>query len=96
MLKQPDITISLIIPVFKVSAYVERCLKSVIKQTYNHFECIIVDDVLDNHKDSWRQYKDYASKDAVRDFFFSKTMSFPSSAWNRLISREFIKLQGGK
>lgn len=182
MLKQPDITISLIIPVYKVSAYVERCLKSVIKQTYNHFECIIVDDaspddsiarcermiaayegpiqfrilrheqnrglsaarntgtdaatgdyilyidsddlisndcverlmapvlrdksiemvfgdclrfnddgVLDNHRDSWRQYKDYASKDAVRDFFFSKTMSFPSSACNRLISREFIK-----
>lgn len=41
---QETITISLIIPVYKVSAYIERCLKSVIKQTYNHFECIIVDD----------------------------------------------------
>lgn len=38
------ITISLIIPVYNVSAYIERCLKSVIKQTYSHFECIIVDD----------------------------------------------------
>lgn len=38
------ITISLIIPVYNVSAYIERCLKSVIKQTYNHFECILVDD----------------------------------------------------
>lgn len=38
------ITISLIIPVYEVSAYIERCLKSVIKQTYNHFECILVDD----------------------------------------------------
>ena len=38
------ITISLIIPVYQVSAYIERCLKSVIKQTYNHFECILVDD----------------------------------------------------
>lgn len=41
---QKEINISLIIPVYKVSAYIERCLKSVIKQTYNHFECILVDD----------------------------------------------------
>lgn len=41
---QNNISISLIIPVYKVSAYVERCLKSVIKQTYDHFECILVDD----------------------------------------------------
>lgn len=41
---QKKITISIIIPVYKVSAYIERCLKSVIKQTYNHFECILVDD----------------------------------------------------
>lgn len=39
-----NITISLIIPVYNVSKYVERCLKSIIKQTYNHFECILVDD----------------------------------------------------
>lgn len=39
-----EITISLIIPVYNVSKYIERCLKSVIKQTYNHFECILVDD----------------------------------------------------
>lgn len=38
------ITISIIIPVYNVSAYIERCLKSVMKQTYNHFECILVDD----------------------------------------------------
>lgn len=44
MEQQEAITISLVIPVYKVSAYIERCLKSVIKQTYNHFECILVDD----------------------------------------------------
>lgn len=37
-------TLSLIIPVYQVSDYIERCLKSVIKQTYNFFECILVDD----------------------------------------------------
>ncbi len=44
MQQKNTITISLIIPVYCVSAYIERCLKSVIKQTYNHFECILVDD----------------------------------------------------
>ena len=41
---QKDITISLIIPVYKVAAYVERCMKSVISQTYPYFECILIDD----------------------------------------------------
>ena len=38
------VTLSIIIPVYKVSPYVERCLKSVISQTYDRFECILVDD----------------------------------------------------
>lgn len=36
--------VSIIIPVYKVSDYVERCLNSVIAQTYTDIECIIVDD----------------------------------------------------
>lgn len=43
-INKKKISISLIIPVYRVSDYIERCLKSVIKQTYNHFECILVDD----------------------------------------------------
>ncbi len=39
-----NITLSVIIPVYQVSPYVERCIKSVICQTYDRFECIIVDD----------------------------------------------------
>lgn len=37
-------TVSVIIPVFQVSAFVERCLKSVMNQTYGNIECIIVND----------------------------------------------------
>lgn len=36
--------VSIIIPVYNVSAYIERCIKSVINQTYKDIECIIVDD----------------------------------------------------
>lgn len=36
--------VSIIIPVYNVSDYVERCIISVINQTYTDLECIIVDD----------------------------------------------------
>lgn len=36
--------VSIIIPVYNVSKYVERCIYSVISQTYTDLECIIVDD----------------------------------------------------
>lgn len=42
--RMTSVSISIIIPVFRVSRYIERCLKSVISQTYAHFECILVDD----------------------------------------------------
>ena len=37
-------TISVIIPVYNVAAYVEQCLLSVMRQTFPATECIIVDD----------------------------------------------------
>lgn len=36
--------VSIIIPVYNVSEYVERCIYSVISQTHTDLECIIVDD----------------------------------------------------
>lgn len=36
--------VSIIIPVYNVSDYVERCINSVMAQTYTDLECIIVDD----------------------------------------------------
>lgn len=40
----PMLAVSVIIPVYNVSLYVERCLQSVLAQTYPVRECIIVDD----------------------------------------------------
>lgn len=37
-------TVSIIIPVYNVSPYIERCLQSVVNQTYTDLECILVDD----------------------------------------------------
>ena len=36
--------ISIIIPMYNASKYIERCLESIIKQTYKTLEIIVVDD----------------------------------------------------
>lgn len=36
--------VSIIIPIYNVSAYIERCIKSVMNQTYQDIECILVND----------------------------------------------------
>lgn len=37
-------TISVIVPVYKVEPYLDRCVKSILAQTYTDFELILVDD----------------------------------------------------
>ena len=39
-----NIKVSIIIPVYKVEDYIEKCIYSVINQTYCNIECILVDD----------------------------------------------------
>ena len=36
--------ISIIIPVYNVSQYLNECIQSVVNQSYNDFECILIDD----------------------------------------------------
>lgn len=35
---------SVIVPVFKVQKYIVKCLNSITQQTFNDFECIVIDD----------------------------------------------------
>lgn len=42
--QDPAFTVSLILPVYQVSDYIERCIQSVLHQTYPQIECIVVDD----------------------------------------------------
>ncbi|MCQ4948498.1 glycosyltransferase family 2 protein [Bittarella massiliensis (ex Durand et al. 2017)] len=37
-------TISIIVPVYKVEAYLDRCVQSILNQTFSDFELILVDD----------------------------------------------------
>ena len=36
--------ISVVVPIYKVQDYLERCIKSIINQTYDNLEIILVDD----------------------------------------------------
>ena len=36
--------ISVIVPVYKVEKYLDRCLESIVNQTYPDYELILVDD----------------------------------------------------
>ena len=54
--------ISVIIPIYNVENYLERCLQSIIRQTYTHLEIILVDD---GSTDSCPQICDeYKTKDS--------------------------------
>ncbi len=42
--KNEDVFFSVIVPVYNVQEYLETCVKSVLEQTFDHFELILVDD----------------------------------------------------
>lgn len=48
--------ISVIVPVYNVEAYLERCVESILQQTYAHFELILIND---GSTDSSRQICDH-------------------------------------
>lgn len=41
-MKQP--IISVIVPVYNVEKYIEKCIQSILNQTFRDFELIVVDD----------------------------------------------------
>ena len=72
-------TISVIIPVYNTEMYLRRCIDSVLAQTYQDFELLLIDD---GSKDSSGAICDeYAAKDA-RVRVFHKENGGVSSARN--------------
>lgn len=55
------IKVSVIIPIYNVEEYLEACLESVVKQTYNHLEILCIDDCSNDR--SLEILKKYAKKD---------------------------------
>lgn len=55
--------VSIITPIFNGEKYIERCINSLINQTYKNIEIIIVNDgSIDNTKEILNKYKDFDSR----------------------------------
>ena len=39
-----DVIVSVIVPIYKVEPYITKCISSIINQTYDNLEIILVDD----------------------------------------------------
>ena len=71
--------ISIIVPIYNVEKYLRQCLDSIIAQTYQNFECLLINDGSpDNSADICREY---VSKDS-RFRYFEKENGGASSARN--------------
>lgn len=60
-MKTVNPSISIIVPVYKVEKYLERCLDSIISQTFTDWECILIDD--GSPDNSGKICDEYAKKD---------------------------------
>ena len=71
--------ISIIVPIYNVENYLRQCLDSIMNQTYQNFECLLINDGSpDNSADICREY---VSKDS-RFRYFEKENGGASSARN--------------
>ena len=71
--------ISIIVPVYNVENYLRQCLDSIMGQTYQNFECLLINDGSPDH--SAVICREYVSKDS-RFLYFEKENGGVSSARN--------------
>ena len=71
--------ISVVVPVYNVEKYLPKCLDSLLAQTWQNFELILVDD--GSPDGSWNIMRDYAARDS-RVRIFKKENGGVSSARN--------------
>lgn len=65
---------SIIIPVYNVQQYLEKCLESILNQTYNNYEMIVIDDCsTDNSRHIINRYEKEFSK-KIKKVFLEKNI----------------------
>lgn len=83
--------ISVIVPVYKAEKYLERCIKSLLRQTYENMEIILVDD---GSPDSCPQLCDeWAAMKINNDFFLINGIIRNNRCRNRyqMLRKDIIK-----
>ena len=74
-----DLLVSIIIPVYNAEKYINRCVDSLLKQTYSNFEIILVDD---GSKDDSANICDFLAKKDKRIAVYHKENGGSGSARN--------------
>src|SRR5690554_455582 len=73
--------VSIIIPVYKVEKYISRCLDSILNQTFQDFEIILVND--SSPDDSIRIAEEYAQRDTRIRILHNEENS--GAGWSRMV-----------
>ena len=81
--------ISVIIPVYNVEKYIKNCLDSLINQTFDNFEIILIDDA--SNDNSLKMIKEYQKKDS-RVIVFEQKENFGAA----IARNKGIELARGK
>ena len=76
--------VSVVVPVYKVEPYIERCIESIIDQTYSNLEILLVDD---GSPDKSGFICDQFAKRDHRIKVFHKSNGGPSDARNYALDR---------
>lgn len=83
-------TLSVVIPVYNVEKYLDRCIRSVVNQTFDDMEIILVDDGSSNLSgqicDIWKE-KDQLSLHACISIVITKTVCQPAIAMTDSMQR---------
>lgn len=89
-MRSEDLKISIVISVYNIEKYIEDCIKSVLRQEYKEWECILVDD---GSKDNSGNICDTYSKKYENIFVIHQKNRGPSGARNtglRNCSGEYV------
>jgi glycosyltransferase involved in cell wall biosynthesis len=85
-----QVLISIIVPVYNVEKYLSECLDSLINQTYQNIEIIIIND--ESPDNCWRIIEDYACRDSRIKYIHQKNtgLSGARNAGIKLATGDFL------
>ena len=83
--------VSVIVPVYKVEKFLDRCVKSILNQTFQDFEIIVIDDAsTDNTKQILKQYQKISRKIKVITHATNKGVSAARNTGNAHATGTYI------
>ena len=86
----PNQLVSILVPVYNVESYLSQCLDSLINQTYNNLQIVLIDD--GSKDNSWSIMQDYATKDNRIEIYHQENVGVATTRNNLLekIKGEYV------